>query len=470
MAQRSDPAARDPRDPFGGPRWLAFAAGLAISGVMVWRSQVDGDQINLLARGWLLASQGLWVPYGNPTSAGGFEPGGLTALVFGLPLELWMDHRAPALAILLGHVVAYLLLDRVVGETLGARGRALFALFYWLAPWRLYFSAFVWNPNWLFPVGALHLWAIHRQRREARFAPTALLVAATGLSFQLHPSALILVLSAAALWWRGYWRPHWGGVAVGALVTFATLVPWALEAQRHPEILPGQEGFPGRGLVYVFPALKGLLYWLRFGSLWCGTKWMTQFDFTPAFGARADALLTPLYFVLARVVGPLTIAGSLLAFAWTWRRRHAHRAFGPGHDLDGRLWLHGYAFWTFAGAACSWALSPTTVQLWQSLIALHAAVLPLVLWLHAALRSRRAVWFRRGLQAYAALSLVLLLGMAAGSGMYRKGGRDAPVFSFASEHPMLRELGLLECCNFRVAPGAGAVELQRFLDALASPR
>ena len=66
--------------------WLLFALGLGISLAMVARSQVAGDQLNLLARGWLLAEEGRFIPYGNPMSTGGKAPGGVTTLLVGLPL------------------------------------------------------------------------------------------------------------------------------------------------------------------------------------------------------------------------------------------------------------------------------------------------------------------------------------------------------------------------------------------------
>src|SRR5512134_3185773 len=75
--------------------WLLFALGLAISVAMLVRSQVAGDQLNLLARGWLLAEEGRFIPYGNPMSTGGKAPGGVTTLLVGVPLMLWKDHRAP---------------------------------------------------------------------------------------------------------------------------------------------------------------------------------------------------------------------------------------------------------------------------------------------------------------------------------------------------------------------------------------
>ena len=55
---------------------------------MVIRSQVGGDQLNLLARGWLLAARGQFIPYGNPLSTGGKAPGGITSLLVGLPLSV----------------------------------------------------------------------------------------------------------------------------------------------------------------------------------------------------------------------------------------------------------------------------------------------------------------------------------------------------------------------------------------------
>src|SRR5260370_22888236 len=75
--------------------WTAFAAGLVLAALLVARSQVGGDQLNLLARGWLLAARRQMVWFGNPMSTGGKAPGGVTSLLVGLPLLLWRDHRAP---------------------------------------------------------------------------------------------------------------------------------------------------------------------------------------------------------------------------------------------------------------------------------------------------------------------------------------------------------------------------------------
>ena len=148
--------------------WILFAAGLAISLGMVARSQVGGDQLNLLARGWLLAENGQWISYGNPMSTGGKAPGGVTSLFVGLPLLLWRDHRAASALVLLFHVAAYLILDGTLRRILSPFERVLLAMLYWLNPWQLYFAAFLWNPNYLFLFAAIHLWSALAQRRVGR--------------------------------------------------------------------------------------------------------------------------------------------------------------------------------------------------------------------------------------------------------------------------------------------------------------
>ena len=117
-----------------------FVLGLILSVIMVVRVGVGYDAADLLARGWLLAEKGIWVPLGNPVTGGGYVPGGLTSLLVGAPLTVWMDHRAPIILVLLFHVAAYLILDRLVAQTLGRRARIAFAILYWLNPWRLYQS------------------------------------------------------------------------------------------------------------------------------------------------------------------------------------------------------------------------------------------------------------------------------------------------------------------------------------------
>ena len=430
-------------------RWAVFAAGLALSAWMVARSQVGGDQLNLLARGWLLIEDGVWVPYGNPTSMGGAQPGGLSALLVALPLALWRDHRAASALVLLTHLAAYLLLDRTLRRALTPWGRLLFAVLYWLNPWRLYFSAFLWNPNWLFLPAAVHLWSAWEQRERARFWPSFLHVLALGAAFQIHASVVLLGLASAVLLVRRTMRLHWAGAAAAAAVSAAALVPWALAAQADAGSLPVQKGFLGRGLVLVLPLLKGLLYWFRYASLAVGKRVM-DLDFASSLGAGADRVLEPVAEVFLAALG-VTLLVPLLANARLWRRPRRWLRRRPAASARG--WVRDYAAACFAAAIAAFALAPTTIMMWQGFLVLHAAVLPPLLWGEALARTRR--WGKvavRGTWAWAAAAVLCCVLLALGSPHYRCGGDATVRLALRHDHPMLHALGVHRSCPLPIRP------------------
>lgn len=430
-----------------------FALGSCLSLLLLARSQTGGDQLNLLARGWLLASHGELVPYGNPTSGGGVSPGPMTSVVVALPLFVWMNARAPAVLILLTHVFALFLLDRLVARAWGGAARLAFALLYGLSPLRLALSALLWNPSYLFLAGALHAVTAYRQRHEARAFDSFVHALILGLAVQLHLSAVILGVASALLVWRSAMKVNWGGAIAGASVAAATLVPY-LQVLVGPGLdLPAREGFLGRGLLLFYPLVHGVWNQVRLAALSLPAK-LTLFDFTALLGPSGDAVLTPVALGLARWIAPATLLLALCAF-WRWieRRRRGH-ALRPGApSRSSRNWLHGYAVSCFAGALVSFALAPTTPMWWQGVVILHAAVLPatdqFALWL----RSRHRARARRVLLSWAAVSVVLTLLMAFGSPPFRCGGRDGVNLTLAEHYPMLDELGLERQCPFPIERG-----------------
>jgi hypothetical protein len=433
------------------PRWIAlfFAFGLAISILMVARSQVAGDQLNHLGRGWHLAMEGRWVPFGPPATKGGAQIGGVNGLLVGLPLMLWEDHRAPTAVVLLFHLVAYLLLDRLARRALRPEERFLFALLYWLNPWRLFFSGFLWNPNYLLLAGAVHLWTAWRLADRPRFWLSFLHVLALGLAMQIHVACLMLVIASLLLWWRRYLRLHLGGAVVAGLVVAGSLVPWALEVIAEPGFLPAGEGFPGHGLLTVHPVLKGLAHWLRFPGLAFGHA-MTCLDFSRLGGPGLDRL-KPFLEGFKAVVLPATV---LLAAWCNWRlwrhRRRSWRARAKAGAGD-RAWLGGYVRWVLLAALATFGLSPTSISHWYVFPVLHAAVLPVVLAGGALLRTRRASAVRRTAWAYALVMLVLAPAFAFGAPPYRCGeprckGNVYLMPPLRSSHPMFERLGIQRTC------------------------
>jgi len=457
--------------------WTAFAAGLGLAASMVARSQVGGDQLNLLARGWLLATRRQMVWFGNPLSTGGKAPGGITSLLVGLPLLLWRDHRAATAAVALCHLAAFLVLDRTLARIVSPRERLAFVLLYWLSPWQLYFGTFLWNPNYLFLGGAVHLATAWRLRRSPGLAATLLHTATLVLGMQIHPSFLLLATASALLWWRGYLRPHAGGAAMGAMLGALPLVPWAREVIAHPAMLAEvHKGFPGRGLLFSLP--RGILYWLRYSSLSLAGR-TGLFDFTEAFGAAADRRLGPFFRALTEGVGPATVVLPLLANLWLWRRwrrrarqQHGEPVTAPAAPTRGRVklaprlerlarllrlprlpvaaperaWLQGYVILTFVAAAAVYAVSPTTMMYWQGLCLFHAAVLPLTLYAGLLLRTRHAARVLAGAAAYAVLEIVLTLGIAFGTPDYRCHGLETVVFPLIGDSPMFHELHIQDTC------------------------
>jgi len=432
---------------------LLFVVGLVVSFAMVFRSQVEGDQLNMLYHGWMFAVGGEWLQHGLNTSAGGDSPGGLLSLLVGLPLVVWHDYRAPALMLWLLSLVGYLMLDRVVGRTIGASGRVVFAVFYWLSPWRMYFTSSLWNPNYMFFLGALHLWAAYHMRRRPRFWASFLCVLIVGMGVQIHTSAMVLAFATVLLWWRRTIKVDWWGVAAGVLAVFGSLVPWMLSVMESPELMPGGTGFPFRNLIMVYPVLRGLLYLLRYPSLAVPGQ-VLDLDFAPE--ATGDEAWSSLVAVILTVLGGVTVVlscASYRRFLRGARRMLRH----PVRRETNRTWLYRYLFWTLAGALLAFAFSPTTTMFWQGFPIFHAAVLVVVLFVDSAGRSRRRSLVRRMTAAYAVLMLVMVCVIGLASPMYRQPGpqpppgpppdRDDYWNRMRYDHPMFHDLELLDRCR-----------------------
>jgi hypothetical protein len=426
--------------------WIAVLTGLGLSAAMVARAQVKGDQLNLLARGWLFAFRDEWVPVGNPLSGGGNVPGGLTSLLVGLPLEVWPHHRAPVVLLLLSQIAAYWLLDRVVTGQLGETARLPLAVLYWLNPARLYLSGFLWNPGYLFLFAALHLWTLHRSRTAPAFVPSVVHALALGLAAQLHPSALILAVASTLLWWRGHFRPHWGGLLAGSALAAASLVPWWLQVSTTAAAT-GQAPALATYLWRVpHSILRALGYWVRLPSL-SASQSVFSFDFSSLLGERGRALGSMLS-IAATSVGLLSVLLPLWANRRLWRPVGAGRAAGAAAGETAVPWLTAVARWHLVAMLAVAAISPITLQ-WFHLVIVHPhAVIAVVLALVPRLPAGRGL--RSLLVLWGALGALLGLAMLAGSPLYRcggvDGGKQGRLPSLRGDHPLLDDLGIRATC------------------------
>jgi hypothetical protein len=322
----------------------------------------------------------------------------------------------------------------------------LLCLLYWLSPWRIYHSGFLWNPNYLFLFGALHLWSARRLQRERDAWASFVHGLAPVLAFQLHASAALLFGASFVLYLRRCLFPAWRALIGGALVGAIPLVPWAIEVWSHPSIATMTHGFPGRGLLFVFPLVRGVLYILRYPSL-AVVENMDTFDFVGALGPVSDAIARwGLLFVTA-VIGPLTVLLVLLAWLQLYRtERHRPWRCPQPSMMDGRDWLRTYLVSCFFGAVLMFAVDPTTPMHWQGFVLFHVAILVPVLWLGELCRSHLARPVMAGVAVFAGLGLLVTLGMLFGSDHYRCGGRLGVNGPLRADHPMLHQLHVVDRC------------------------
>jgi hypothetical protein len=261
----------------------------------------------------------------------------------------------------------------------------------------------------------------------------------------------LLAAATVLLLITGHLRLRWSAVVAGLALAAAALVPWALAVAREPALLPVSEGFPFRGLLLLFPLVRGVLYWLRHGSLGLpGPE--ARFDFEPALG---DSLARPVeVFADAMVsgVGAITVIVPLLANLWLWRRLR-RRGLGEmlGVQEGRRAWVAGYVRVCFVAALLTYAAAPTTVMWWQGVALLHAALIPVALWAGAVMRKRRRV-ARSGSWSWATCAVLIAVLLAFGGRRHRCGGEDSIVLPLRGDHPMLHDLRIFESCPFESRP------------------
>ena len=125
--------------------------------VFLWSHQwIYGDQYALLTPAVQYLETGELVPFSKMMSGGGRIPGTLLQRMIAAPLRAWADFRAPSVAMGLSQLVAVAMLMLVVGAAHGRRFAAFFVAVYWLSPWRLYHSGFLWEPGFVLLPAALH--------------------------------------------------------------------------------------------------------------------------------------------------------------------------------------------------------------------------------------------------------------------------------------------------------------------------
>lgn len=427
---------------------LIFIIGLGLSILLMLNAQVGADQANLLVQGWLF-SQGKILPFGNPVSGGGYSPGSLQSILVGLPLLLWQHHHAPIVLIIVFHSIAFILLMQIVSESFGKRACIIFAVLYWLNPWRLYFSGFIWNPNYLFLIGAVHFWSLWKLKDQSRLLPSALLTMSIGLGVGLHSSIIILALTAAWLFLKKAIHIHWGGVLLGAIISLLPLLPWLFLDGQIPINPTEKTGFWGRGLVYVYPLLKGFSYWLRYPSLYISSGFL-DLNLPSLFGFSVEYYVKKVFSVL----GAVTTLIALIVNIHFCRTVFAK----PNQQSDNVKWLNSVVVVSFCSLLIACAISPVTILYWHTIIIFHVSLLPII-WFFS--QSNYQKWAYSFTTIFALLTVVLIPLLAIGSSQYSCNNNEVLSKNFQQNYTMIDELHIADECQIS-RNDADGIELSVF--------
>jgi hypothetical protein len=371
--------------------WLLFLLGLAVQAAFVvraWRAWPSYARMhgNSIATD-VLQFRDLMVPFlkdprctasFKKSGAGADVPGCLLPFVLGAPVLATGDVRTAAFVVVAFHVAGGLILVSAVRSALGEAALAVYLVVFWLSPWRLFHSGFIWEPNLLILPAATHLWSCWRLRVSPRTWPSLVLGATLAATPQLHFSGIVLVLLTGILLVRGRLRIAWAAFLAGAAAGFMPLAP-ALVAWAHgtPPTLSAGSGYLGRGFLLVLPVLRALLFWLRLGSV-DGGRMHAADCIACVEAAMGSGTLAVFRCALFRAVGALAFCSVGLVLwgaIWTLRRRDDEGV------PDGERWAGTYAWSALGALLLAAGIAPITLQTWHVFIAAPAACLPVALFI-----------------------------------------------------------------------------------------
>lgn len=365
----------------------------------IYGHRIDGDVSQLLDRVILFETESKLLPYGPATSSGasGQVPGAFLSSAVALPTALFNSIYAPMVFLFLLHALSFLWLFQVFKKSLGGKALLLFALMWWLNPYRAA-EVFMWNPGYMYVVAAAHLVTLYylHQAVEPKYkllwTTLHILVLAWGL--QIHPSVLILGGLTLWLWWMRQVSPHWIGVGLGALLAALWLLPFLLEVLNNPDLLPksrqDSEAHLFFGLTRVWPVLKGPWYWVNFGGFAPPSHLLNDTRFT--WAGAWEVGLSGFWLGIKWIFGLIGVFLSLWVNYHFFKQRRGLFAFWrPLTHLQFQF-LDYYAVGAMSVILFFVALSPATPQYWHILYTFPIALYPLLRAVDLNLMEHSKVW------------------------------------------------------------------------------
>lgn len=359
--------------------WSLLILGMLFSFWMFTTFKLHSDQTQILEKAHKLLTTGEWTHYGNRGTGVGHIPGTfLTSMAAG-PMALWYSPYSAMTLILFTQLICLLLFYFPIKEIFGRLSATLFLILFWLSPWRVEQSE-LYNPSYLFLFSGLHFFTAYKLSKRKSFWMSALNVMAIGFCAQVHFSFLILAFASLFLWVFRMVKINWWGVLAGVLVVLSSLVPYILSLQTSQaegiDVDTSSGFFLGKNLILVYPVLKAVLYWLRYGSLYFARHIFTEVHFNWIQMENLRAVLSGLFHFIKWPIGIATLLFSIL-IQWkflkqTWTQKPFAR-FLERTSMDDKNWIFHYTFYLFLGMLASAALSPVEFNHWHLILCLPAS-------------------------------------------------------------------------------------------------
>ena len=358
-----------------------------------------GDQIGLLEPAIEFANNGTVPQSAKRSSGGGMTPGALLPMLIGTSLRIIPDYRSATFILILADGLAAIAITQVMVLAGGWRFALIFLAVFWISPWRLFHSGFLWDPSFIVLPACAHLWTSWRLRESDRFGSSFILGVVLASSVQLHLSSFVLWIITAALYTVRLIRIRISGFFLGMILGGLTLLPLLWEvSQGQPLDLPKpDESAEIHWLKAPLRMFRAGIYWLRLGG--------------GDLGRRTTESLPDLSGV-EWLQGVVFVASALTAFVALAANATVIRRTVRCQTAPGKKFLLRYAEIMLFSTLLATAFSPVTPQGWDLLIALVAACIPVALWIDHA-RIKESLGMRTTLIAFFLIrfSIILLVGL-----------------------------------------------------------
>ncbi|UYL08752.1 hypothetical protein B9G69_017050 [Bdellovibrio sp. SKB1291214] len=354
---------------------ILFAMGLLFSCVFFTFLTMHNDHVQMLLKAFRVIDEGQWSHFGNATTGMGFLPGSFLTAVSAIPMQIYFSPYSALAVILLFHVISYFLFADVLKKNFKPIILVDFLLLYWLSPWRVEQTE-LYNPAYLFLFSAVHFYTSYHMNKKS-FWMTFFHVMAVGFCVQVHFSVLMLGLLSLALWGFRYLKVNWWGFIAGSAVVGLSLVPWFLAYLGHRELAvtvnKDSSGFIGKNFVLVYPVLKGISYWIRYGAISYGRHIFSEINFLWIQDLTVQKVVGGAFHGAKYLFSAVTVVFSAVVqwriFKNVWKQDHPFRRGQDRTEIRGEKGIYLYAFYFFCAMIVATGLSPVEFNHWHLILA-----------------------------------------------------------------------------------------------------